>query len=324
MTARAYTSSQDLLSRAKGGAMAAVARLISRAEAGTAEARIAIGEAYRKAGRAHVIGVTGVPGSGKSTLVAQLAARLRAEGSRVGIIAIDPSSPYSGGAILGDRVRMADVATDPGVFIRSMATHGAVGGMAHAALDVVDILDVAGFDVIIIETVGVGQDEVEIANASHTTVVVSAPGLGDEIQAIKAGVLEIADIHVVSKCDRSDANRTLADLKMMLKDQNPREGSWRSPIVGVSSLTGEGFDGLLQALAKHREAVAGEAGARRRAAIASFRLKKTAETLALEQFRAVLAAKIADAAGKLSAREADPYEMAHAIVRGFMGEDRNA
>jgi LAO/AO transport system kinase len=313
----------DLLSRVEAGAIPAVARLISRAEAGSAEARDAIGEAYRKAGRAHVIGVTGVPGSGKSTLVAKLAARLRAEDKSVAIVAIDPSSPYSGGSILGDRIRMSELATDPGVFIRSMAAHGAVGGMAHAALDVVDILDVAGFDVVMIETVGVGQDEVEIANASHTTVVVSAPGLGDEIQAMKAGLLEVADIHVVSKCDRSDANRTLADLKTMLKGQHPRDGGWRPPVVGVSSLTGDGFDGLLAALDRHRDAVGGEAGEPRRKAIASFRLRKTAETLALEAFRAAFAAKAGDAACKLSAREADPYEMAEAIVRGIMGEEKD-
>jgi LAO/AO transport system kinase len=161
------------------------------------------GDIYKRSGRAHVIGITGVPGSGKSTLVAKLVRRLRDDGLRVAVVAIDPSSPYSGGSILGDRIRMTDLVLDPNVFIRSMATHGAVGGMAHAALDVVDILDLAGFDKIIIETVGVGQDEVEIAKSSHTTVVVSAPGLGDEIQAIKAGILEIADIHVVSKCDRS-------------------------------------------------------------------------------------------------------------------------
>ncbi len=163
-----------------------------------------------------MIGITGVPGSGKSTLVAKLTEKLRAQGVKVGVVAIDPSSPYSGGAILGDRIRMTELASDPGVYIRSMASHGATGGMAHATLDAVDILDVAGFDTVIIETVGVGQDEVEIVKASHTTIVVSAPGLGDEVQAIKAGILEIADIHVVSKCDRSDANRTLVDLKQML------------------------------------------------------------------------------------------------------------
>ena len=216
--AKAYIPSLDLIEPASNGETWAIARLISRAEAGMPEVREAVGDIYRRTGRAHVIGITGVPGSGKSTLVAKLVHRLREEGLSVAIVAIDPSSPYSGGSILGDRIRMADLVLDPKVFIRSMATRGAVGGMAHAALDVVDILDLAGFDKIIIETVGVGQDEVEIAKASHTTVVVSAPGLGDEIQAIKAGILEIADIHIVSKCDRSDANRTLTDIKMMLRD----------------------------------------------------------------------------------------------------------
>ena len=209
-------SSSDLVARVAAGEQAAIARLISRAEHANPEVRGALASIYKLAGRAHVVGITGVPGSGKSTLVAKLTEKLRAKGGKVGVIAIDPSSPYSGGAILGDRIRMTELAGDPGVFIRSMATHGATGGMAHTTLDAVDILDVAGFDTIIIETVGVGQDEVEIVKASHTTVVVSAPGLGDDIQAIKAGILEIADIHVVSKCDRSDANRTIVDLKQML------------------------------------------------------------------------------------------------------------
>ncbi len=216
-------ASFDLVARVQAGEPAAIARLISRAEHGNPEARAALARIYKLAGRAHVVGITGVPGSGKSTLVAKLTEKFRAKGVKVGVIAIDPSSPYSGGAILGDRIRMTELAGDAGVFIRSMASHGATGGMAHATLDAVDILDVAGFDTIIIETVGVGQDEVEIVKASHTTIVVSAPGLGDEVQAIKAGILEIADIHVVSKCDRSDANRTLIDLKRCWRSDWRRE-----------------------------------------------------------------------------------------------------
>jgi LAO/AO transport system kinase len=214
---------------------------------------------------------------------------------------------------------MSDLVMDPGVFIRSMATRGAVGGMAHAALDVVDILDVAGFDVVIVETVGVGQDEVEIANAALSTVVVSAPGLGDEVQAIKAGILEIADIHVVSKCDRSDSNRTLTDLKSMLKDQPPRDG-WRPPVVGLSSLENTGFDDLIAALDRHRAHLEGAAGERRRRAIARFRLSRTAERLALEAFRARLATELESGAAALAARESDPYTAARAIVRRFAGE----
>jgi LAO/AO transport system kinase len=315
-----YVASDALLERVRRGEVAATARLISRAEAGMREARPAIGALYRETGRAHVIGITGVPGSGKSTLVGVFARKLRAEGGKVAVVAIDPSSPYSGGSILGDRIRMADLALDAGVFIRSMATRGAIGGMAHAALDVVDILDVAGYDWIIIETVGVGQDEVEIAHASHTTVVVSAPGLGDEVQAIKAGILEIADIHVVSKCDRSDANRTIADLKMMLKDSRPQESGWRPPVVGLSSVNEDGFEDLLTAVNRHREALAGAAGEKRREAIARFRLAKTAETLAQERLKTLLAGRIGEAAARLVRREGDPYTEADGIVREFTGE----
>ena len=315
-----YVASTDLVPRIEKGETFAVARLISRAEAGVAEAREALGSIYRRAGRAHVVGITGVPGSGKSTLVGVLVAKLRAKGESVAVVAIDPSSPYSGGAILGDRIRMADVALDPGVFIRSMATRGATGGMAHAALDVVDVLDVAGFDWIVIETVGVGQDEVEIAHASHTTVVVSAPGLGDEVQAIKAGILEIADIHVVSKCDRSDANRTMADLKMMLKDAMPQDGSWRPPVVGISSLKAEGFEQLLDAITRHRDALSGQAGDKRRRAIARFRLSKTTETLTLERLRGLLRQRLDAAADALAVRQNDPYAEAEGLVREFTGD----
>ena len=315
-----YVASTDLVPRIEKGETFAVARLISRAEAGVAEAREALGSIYRKAGRAHVVGITGVPGSGKSTLVGVLVAKLRARGESVAVVAIDPSSPYSGGAILGDRIRMADVALDPGVFIRSMATRGATGGMAHAALDVVDVLDVAGFDWIVIETVGVGQDEVEIAHASHTTVVVSAPGLGDEVQAIKAGILEIADIHVVSKCDRSDANRTMADLKMMLKDAMPQDGSWRPPVVGISSLKAEGFEQLLDAITRHRDALSGQAGDKRRRAIARFRVSKTTETLTLERLRGLLRQRLDAAADALAVRQNDPYAEAEGLVREFTGD----
>jgi GTPase len=212
----AYVPSRELEAGVLDGDTRAIARLLTRAESGTAEARSTLDAMYAHAGRAHVVGITGVPGSGKSTLVARLAAALRASGRKVAIVAVDPSSPFSGGAILGDRIRMGELAGDPGVYVRSMATRGALGGLARGTLEAVDVLDAAGFDVVMIETVGVGQDEVDVARAAHTTVVVSAPGLGDDIQAIKAGILEIADIHVVSKCDKPDANRTIADLKNML------------------------------------------------------------------------------------------------------------
>jgi LAO/AO transport system kinase len=318
--ARQYIPSLDLIAPAAAGETWAIARLISRAEAGVPEVREAIGQIYKRTGRAHVIGITGVPGSGKSTLVGKLVRRLRDDGLKVAVVAIDPSSPYSGGSILGDRIRMSDLVLDPNVFIRSMATRGAVGGMAHAALDVVDILDLAGFDKIIIETVGVGQDEVEIAKSSHTTVVVSAPGLGDEIQAIKAGILEIADIHVVSKCDRSDANRTLTDLKMMLKDgiSGALTRGWVPPVIGTSSLEGEGFEELVATFDKHLKSLDGPAGAERRAQISTFRLHKAAETLMLERLRAEGAF---DSQGpRVASRQTDPYAAASAIVKQFSRE----
>ena len=320
-----FVPSMTLLARVAEGQTAAIGRLISRAEAAMPEARDALAEIYRRAGRAHVIGITGVPGSGKSTLVARLATMMRERGHRVGVVAIDPSSPYSGGAILGDRIRMTDLALDPDVFIRSMATRGAMGGMARAALDAVDILDVAGYDTVVIETVGVGQDEVEIAKASQTTVVASAPGLGDEVQAIKAGMLEIADIHVVSKCDRSDAHRTLSDLKAMLTlgvshGPMPRETIWRSPVIGISSYTGEGFDAFLDAIERHRVVASDpETGRARRLAIARFRLIKTAENLLLARFLKTAEPLSERFTERLANRETDPYSSAGDLVAEAIG-----
>lgn len=236
------------------GRVRGIARMISLAEAGAERSRPALAEIHRHTGNAHVVGITGVPGSGKSTLVRSLARTIRESGRKVGIVAIDPSSPYSGGAILGDRVRMTDLAGDAGVFIRTMAAGGALGGLARASLDVVDVLDAAGFDVVLIETVGVGQDEVDIVKAAHTVVVLSAPGLGDDIQAIKAGVLEIADIHAVGKCDRADAAETVSELKAMLSLGRPGKGrsDWSLPVIATSAEKETGIEELLQAIDAHR------------------------------------------------------------------------
>jgi LAO/AO transport system kinase len=314
-----------LLDRVKAGEPAAIARLISRAEGSKAEDRDALALVYRLAGRAHVIGVTGVPGSGKSTLVAKLVQKLRANGRKIGIVAVDPSSPYSGGSILGDRVRMTEMATDPGVYIRSMATHGASGGMARATLDAADILDVAGFDPVIVETVGVGQDEVEIVRASHTTVVVSAPGLGDEVQAIKAGILEIADIHVVSKCDRSDANRTLVDLKQMLMLGLSREKpEWTIPVIATSAVSGIGLDELIASIEAHRAIVFSERGRQRRLAIGTYRLRKTAETLLLAHLGERLDELVPALAAQLADRKADPYSLAQQLIASLTASSAGA
>jgi LAO/AO transport system kinase len=323
----AYVSSSVLLARLADGDTRAAGRLITRAEGSVDEARATLAQIYHRAGNAHVIGITGVPGSGKSTLVGRLARVLRDRGDRVGIVAVDPSSPYSGGAILGDRIRMTELANDPGVFIRSMATRGATGGMARAALDACDILDVAGYGTIIIETVGVGQDEVEIAKASDTTVVVSAPGLGDEIQAIKAGVLEIADIHVVSKCDRDDANRTLVDLRQMLTlgALTQPKSEWKTPVIGVSAFTGEGVTDLIDAIERHWQLSRGtDLGRRRRRRIADFRLQKTAETVLLERFHRASDHVRPELASALAERTSDPYTMAqHLVITALRKEYSN-
>jgi LAO/AO transport system kinase len=283
----AYLPSADLVPRVIAGDVRAIARLLTRAESGVDEARPALDTMFARAGRAHVVGITGVPGSGKSTLVAKLAAEIRRSGRKVGIVAIDPSSPFSGGAILGDRIRMGDLGGDPGVFVRSMATRGALGGLARGTLESVDVLDAAGYDVVIIETVGVGQDEVDVARAAQTTVVVSAPGLGDDIQAIKAGILEIADVHVVSKCDNPEANRTIADLKGMLGLglMLAKADAWRPPVVPTSSIRGEGIADVLAAIDKHRAALleSGEIEVRR-AKIAERRLLKAGEELLRDRF----------------------------------------
>ncbi|HTT39108.1 MAG TPA: methylmalonyl Co-A mutase-associated GTPase MeaB [Burkholderiales bacterium] len=309
--------SMELLARMRRGDRVALGRLISRAETGLEEARAVLSEVYRTAGRAHVVGITGVPGSGKSTLVGKLVERIRADGRRVAVIAIDPSSPYSGGAILGDRIRMTDLALDPGVFIRSMATRGSTGGLARAALAAADLLDASGFDLIVIETVGVGQDEVEIARASHTTIVVSAPGLGDDVQALKAGMLEIADIHVVSKCDRADANRTLADLKSMLAlaASLAEAPLWQVPVVATSSQTGQGIGELAATVDQHRSVQQSTAlGEVRQRHIAEYRALKTAEDLLRSRFAASGNVHLAALVERISRREIDPLAAAEALL----------
>ena len=308
-------SSLQLLSRARAGEAAALGRLLSRIESGADEVREALAEAYRAGGRAHVLGITGVPGSGKSTLVSRLAQAIRREGSTVAVLAIDPSSPFSGGALLGDRVRMADVALDPGVFIRSMATRGATGGLAMAALGGTDALDACGYGTVIIETVGVGQDEVEIARASQCTIVVSPPGLGDDVQALKAGILEIADIHVVSKCDRADAQRTIADLKAVMALSSDPSSGWRPPVIATSAQTGEGIDELLRAVREHRAFQSSSGlGAARLRRIAEYRALKTAEDLVRRRFVLDRNCGLADVVERVARREIDPFTAAQALL----------
>ena len=300
------------------GDVRAIAKMISRAEAAKPEDRDALAEVFRHAGKAHVIGLTGVPGSGKSTLAGVLGLEIRKSGRTVGIVAIDPSSPFSGGAILGDRLRMTGLAGDDGVFIRSMATRGAMGGLARASLEAVDVLDAAGFDIVLIETVGVGQDEVDIVQAAHTVVVVSAPGLGDEIQAIKAGVLEIADIHVVSKSDRADAAATAADIRGMLGLGPTRhEDDWRVPVVPTSAEAGEGIEDLVAAMDAHRKHLS-DTGAieQRRRDIIGMRVLKIAEDIIRKDFKGNRE-QLAVLIDRVMAREIPPREAAERLLESF-------
>jgi len=316
----AAAKTEDLVEGVLAGRPRAVARMISIAESRRSDQRGDLAEIYAHAGRAHVVGITGVPGSGKSTLVRALAKAFRAKGKTVGIVAVDPSSPFSGGAILGDRVRMGDLATDDGVFIRSLATRGALGGLARACLDTVDILDAAGFDVVLIETVGVGQDEVDIAEAAHSVVVVSAPGLGDGVQAIKAGVLEIADIHVVSKCDKPESGETVADLKAMLNlGLKGRERfGWQVPVLPTSAETGSGIDDLAEQVAAHRDHLdqSGELTHRHRK-ITEMRILKTAEDLVRESLEGQRDGQLKALLDRAVERDVDPGSAARELIRSL-------
>jgi len=311
---------EDLLAGVLAGNPRAIARMMSLAESRLPVGRQAIADIYRHAGQAHIVGLTGVPGSGKSTMVRALTQKLRGLGKRVGIVAVDPSSPFSGGAILGDRVRMGDLTTDDGVFIRSLATRGALGGLARACLDTVDVLDAAGYDVVLIETVGVGQDEVDIAGAAHSVVVVSAPGLGDGIQAIKAGVLEIADIHAVSKCDRPDSGQTVSDLQSMLHLglQGRDRFGWTVPVIATSAETGEGIEDLAATILSHRGHLdqSGEWPHRQRK-IAETRILKAAEEMvrdALDHGRDQQLDELVNQAGE---RKLDPTSAARRLIENL-------
>jgi LAO/AO transport system kinase len=256
----------ELSDAAAAGDRRALARLLTAVENRTPVAEAALRQLYPKAGRAHLVGITGPPGAGKSTLVAALIARVREQGRSVAVIAVDPSSPITGGALLGDRVRMQAYAGDGDVFIRSMASRGHAGGLASTTGAAAAVLDSAGFDLILIETVGTGQAEVEVAAAADTTVVLEAPEMGDEVQAIKAGLLEVADLVVVNKGDRPGAQRTAAQLRAMLVAASPRDGAPDRPrpkrpeVLVTTAATGEGVPELLSALARHRESTLADAG----------------------------------------------------------------
>lgn len=244
----------NLLDRLLEGDSLAVARLITLAENDDPQARKAIKKLYKCGGRAHITGITGAPGTGKSTMICKLAHAYRKLHKTVGIIAVDPTSPFTGGALLGDRIRMQELGGDPGVFIRSMGTRGAPGGLAVATNDAISILDAFGRDVILVETIGAGQDEIEIAKFAHTLIVVIMPGGGDDIQSIKAGILEIADIFVVNKADRPEADRAVAELEFMLGLSHERkEKGWEEPVIQTVAIADKGIDELLHKIQEHHQ-----------------------------------------------------------------------
>ncbi len=300
----------------RAGDPRAVARAISAVERGGTPAREVIGAIFRYTGRAQIIGVTGAPGTGKSTLVNEIAKFYRRRGQRVGIVAIDPTSPFSGGAILGDRLRMQDLSGDAGVFIRSMATRGNLGGLASATSDAVKVLDAAGFEIILVETVGAGQSEVNIAKNAHTTIVVEAPGLGDDIQAIKAGILEIADLLVVNKADHDGANSTVAALEMNLNLKPKAENDWRPPVLKTIAIKGEGIAGTVEWIGKHRAYL--EANrlleSRERARLRAELEMVVQRELVARLLHGVNGGKIETLVEKMAAREVDVYQAAEMLL----------
>jgi LAO/AO transport system kinase len=320
MTPAPAVGSEELARGVLAGMARPIGRAISEVERDSGAVPEILRRLFPRTGRARIIGITGPPGAGKSTLVQRLAQAYRREGRRVGIVAVDPSSPFTGGAILGDRIRMAEIYTDPGVFIRSMATRGALGGLARSTSDAADVLDAAGFEVILIETVGVGQDEVDIVRAADTTAVVLVPGLGDDIQALKAGILEIADVFIVNKADREGSDRVVAELSMMLDFAG--HPPWRPPIVKTSATSAAGVPESIQALEGHGVYLkeSGE-GPKRRAVRARARLLALLEG----RFRRAVEARapepdgLEEAVRAVVAREEDPYSAAARLFEAVVG-----
>lgn len=305
-----------LSQRVLDGDPRALARAISLIEDEATAGTELVRQIFPRTGRAYLIGITGAPGSGKSTLVDRLTAEIRKTSRTVGVVAVDPTSPFSGGAILGDRVRMQTHAGDAGVFIRSMATRGHLGGLARATSEVALVLDAAGKDVVIIETVGVGQDEVDIVRTADVSVVTLVPGAGDEVQALKAGIMEIADIFVVNKADREGADRTAASIEANLSLQTFAAGEWRPPILKTEATTGRGVPELLEMIERFRAHTTASQKARRRQR-AEYRLRELLARRFLEHVeRRVLGAGELDRIlDRMAARELDPYTAVDEIMK---------
>jgi len=308
----------ELVARIRAGEVRAGARAMRLVDDRHTLGPALLSALYPHGGRAHVIGVTGNPGSGKSTLTSALIALYRARGHKVGVVCVDPSSPFSGGAILGDRIRMAEHALDDGVFIRSAATRGHLGGLSRSTSDQVLVLDAMGYDPIILETVGVGQDEVEVVRVAHTTAVVLVPGLGDEIQAMKAGLLEVADVFVVNKADREGADRTEKDLRMLQGlGPHPDAASWEAPIVRTVATSGQGVERLAEVFDQHR-AFAFDSLQKRRE-----RARYEVESVLRDRWARTVEARLTGAGGatlldEVASRALDPWTLADRLneVRG--------
>ena len=342
MPRRSKLSIDALIHGVQAGDRRALARLITQVENRTPDAATALSHLYPHTGRAYLVGVTGAPGTGKSTLVNALARVLRARDQTVGIIAVDPTSPFSGGAVLGDRIRMTDLAGDAGIFIRSMANRGSLGGLSATTGDVARVMDAAGFDVILIETVGAGQSEVDIARMAYTTIVVDAPGLGDDVQAIKAGILEIADILVVNKADRPGARNTARALQAMLDlghrfrtishhgelmaqtdapDAEPEYDFWPVPILETVALEHTGLDALLDAIDRHRAHLddSGQRADRERLRLEAELIERLQATLLARLIAEQTPARLHAVVDQMLARTLDPGQAVNVLLDNRVG-----
>jgi LAO/AO transport system kinase len=315
-------SNAPLTDRVRSGDPRAIARAISLIEDEGPASTELVRRLFEHTGRAYLVGVTGPPGAGKSTLVDRMTTEFRKAGSTIGVVAVDPTSPFSGGAILGDRVRMQAQAADPDVFIRSMATRGHLGGLARATSEVALVFDAAGKDIVLIETVGVGQDEVDIVRTADVSIVTIVPGAGDEVQTLKAGIMEIADIFVVNKADREGADRTAASIEALLSLHAFAEGEWRPPILKTEATTGRGVPELLAAIERFKAHTAATRGERRRAR-AEWRMRELLGQRFLQHVeRHVLEAGEFDRTlDQIAARELDPYTAVDRILARALGKD---